>query len=176
MFADVLTAIGQRFGRNHGAAAVGVPREPMPATNEDDLAAANFRTLGSDFEHRKIDQEEEARRLGAEQRHQHVKDLIDHHIGDENWRSMLHLAREAAERGEREFPLLRFPADLCSDHGRAINAPMPEWPETLRGEAAEVYLRWERDLKPRGFHLAARVLDFPNGFPGDIGLFLLWGE
>jgi hypothetical protein len=40
----------------------------------------------------------------------------------------------------------------------------------LRGEAAEIYLRWERDLKPGGFHLAERVLDFPGGFPGDIGL------
>jgi hypothetical protein len=44
----------------------------------------------------------------------------------------------------------------------------------LRGEAAEIYLRWERDLKLGGFHLAARVLDFPGGFPGDIGLFLVW--
>jgi hypothetical protein len=27
--------------------------------------------------------------------------------------------------------------------------------------------------QPRGFHLAARVLDFPRGMPGDIGLFLM---
>ena len=54
------------------------------------------------------------------------------------------------------------------------------WPNligraTLRGEAAEIYLRWERDLKPHGFRLAARVLDFPGGMPGDIGLFLIPG-
>jgi CBS domain-containing protein len=49
-------------------------------------------------------------------------------------------------------------------------------PRALRGEAAEIYLRWERDLKPRGFRLAARVLGFPHGMPGDIGLFLVWGE
>ena len=52
----------------------------------------------------------------------------------------------------------------------------PRWPGTLRGEAAEIYLRWERDLKPHGFHLSARVLDFPGDLPGDIGLFLVWGE
>jgi hypothetical protein len=46
------------------------------------------------------------------------------------------------------------------------------WASTLRGEAAEIYLRWEGDLKPRRFRLSARVLDFPGGFPGDIGLFL----
>jgi hypothetical protein len=51
----------------------------------------------------------------------------------------------------------------------------PGWPASLRGEAAEIYLRWERDLKPRGFALASRVLDFPAGMPGDIGLFLIWG-
>jgi len=46
----------------------------------------------------------------------------------------------------------------------------------LRGEAAELYLRWERELRPHGFQLIARGLEFPGGFPGDIGLFLVWGE
>ena len=70
--------------------------------------------------------------------------------------------------------LLRFPSAVCSDGGRAINVTEADWPTTLRGEAAETYLRWERDLKPRGFHLTARVLDFPGGVPGDIGLLLVW--
>ena len=89
---------------------------------------------------------------------------------------MLHRAREAAEHGNAEFPMLRAPSQLCSDGGRAINAGEPDWPATLRGEAAELYFRWQRELKPHGFHLAARVLDFPDGKPGDIGLFLTWGE
>jgi hypothetical protein len=46
---------------------------------------------------------------------------------------------------------------------------MTDASRTLRGEA-------EHDLKPCGFHLSARVLDFPDGMPGDIGLFLGWGE
>jgi hypothetical protein len=66
-------------------------------------------------------------------------------------------------------------AILCSDCGRAIDVTEPDWPATLRGEAAEIYLRWERDLKPRGFHIAARVVDYPGGVPGDIGLSLIWG-
>jgi hypothetical protein len=72
--------------------------------------------------------------------------------------------------------LLRFPSQLCSDGGRAINAPDPDRPATLRGEAAEIYLRWNRDLKPSGFHFTARVVDYPDGIPGDIGLFLVWGQ
>ena len=88
----------------------------------------------------------------------------------------MHGAREAAEHGEKEVMLLRVPSDLCTDQGRAINGPLPDWPKTLRGEAAEIYLRWEHDLKPQGFHLTARVLDFPGDKPGDIGLFLIWGQ
>jgi hypothetical protein len=105
-----------------------------------------------------------------------VAGLIDQHISDENWRALLHEARQSAEQGEKEFMLLRFPSQLCSDGGRAINISDSRWPETLRGEAGELYLRWERDLKPRGFPLGARLLDFPDGMPGDIGLFLFWGQ
>jgi hypothetical protein len=73
--------------------------------------------------------------------------------------------------------LLRFPHELCSDGGRAINAlaKNENWPETLRGEAAELYLRWKRDRRPHGLRLTARVLDYPGGILGDIGLFLVWG-
>jgi hypothetical protein len=46
----------------------------------------------------------------------------------------------------------------------------------LRGVPAELYLRWERELKPDGFRLAARVLEFPGGKPGDFGLFLVWSQ
>jgi hypothetical protein len=105
-----------------------------------------------------------------------VAELIEHHISNENWRGLMHQARQAAERGEKEFLLLRFPSQLCSDAGRSINAGEPNWPTTLRGEAAEIYLGWERDLKRHGFRLSARVLEFPGGMPGDIGLFLSWGQ
>jgi hypothetical protein len=105
-----------------------------------------------------------------------VAQLIDHHITEESWRGLIHQARLAAERGEKEFMLFRFPSQLCSDGGRAVNARAPHWPSTLRGEAAEIYLCWERDLKPHGFRLSASVLDFPGGMPGDLALFLTWGE
>jgi len=65
---------------------------------------------------------------------------------------------------------------VVHDHGRAVNVPDPSWPITLRGIAAQVFLRWKRELRPRGFKLNARVVDFPGGVPGHIGLFLVWGE
>jgi hypothetical protein len=147
-----------------------------PAVEEDRTPAAGFRALVHDHQRSEAQHQEEARRVAAEHRQQAVKELIDHHVGDESWRAMLHNARHAAERGQTELMLLRFPAQLCSDQGRAINAMDSNWPATLRGEAAELYLRWEHELKPNGFHLAARILDYPGGMPGDVGLFLAWGE
>jgi hypothetical protein len=138
--------------------------------------AADFRRLTADHENQEMQDRRTQRRIAAEGRRRRVAELIEHHISDESWRSLIHQARVAAEHGEREFQLLRFPNQLCSDGGRAVNVAEPNWPATLRGEAAEIYLRWERDLKPHGFRLAARVLDFPDGMPGDIGLLLAWEE
>lgn len=70
--------------------------------------------------------------------------------------------------------LLQFLSQLCIDGGRVINVAEADWPVSLRGEPAGLYLRWERDLKTRGFTLSARVVAFPEGKPGDIGLFLGW--
>ncbi len=160
----------------HGTGGDQSPATAAAPVKEDRTPAAGFRALVQDHQRSEAQHQEEARRAAAQQRQQTVKELIDHHIGDESWRAMLHNARQAAERGQTEFMLLRFPAQLCSDRGRAINAIESNWSATLRGEAAELYLRWEHELRPNGFRFAARVLDYPGGIPGDVGLFLLWGE
>ena len=151
---------------------------PKPAADPDDtaLAADDFRGLVADFEHKADERKRALQEAEIEQRKRRVETLIDTHLSDADWRALVHKAREAAERGEKEFMLLRFPSQACADAGRAINSIDPNWPASLRGEAAEIYLRWQEDLKPRGFHLTASVLDFPGGMPGDIGLFLLWGK
>lgn len=143
---------------------------------DGELSVKDFRHLVSHHKEELDVQRSHQREQIAEQHRKDVHRLIDTHISDKEWNRLVHNAREAAERGLTEYLLLRFPHELCSDNGRAVNAPDPEWPRTLRGEAAEMYLRWERELRPRGFHLAARVVDFPDGMPGDIGLFLVWGE
>jgi CBS domain-containing protein len=167
--ADALT----RFARPHH------DTEPhaAPTTQADDTssAAADFRRLVLDFENKEARRHEEQRHSAEEERQHKAAELTGKHISEESWRNLIHRARIAAQQGLKEFMLLRFPSQLCSDGGRAINAPDPDWPATLRGEAAEVYLRWSHELRPQGFHLAARVVDFPDGVPGDIGLFLVWG-
>ena len=176
LLAEALSAIDEHFFRHrHQTQADATPASHGGRT-EAALSATDFRELIADFDHQKVEREHEARRATAQRRCQRVKELIDQHIADDTWKAMIHRAREAAEHGEKEVMLLRFPSDLCTDRGRAINVPLPDWPKTLRGEAAEIYLQWERGLKPEGFHLTARVLEFPGGTPGDIGLFLIWGQ
>ncbi|HLY56817.1 MAG TPA: CBS domain-containing protein [Stellaceae bacterium] len=174
MVEGMISRLDERFvhGAHEGTGAA--PAEPGPAVAAP--SAADFEHLVAEFEDRKAERRTAARDAVAARRSELVAALTEAHVGSEKWASLLGQARKAAADGAKEFMLLRFPGDLCSDGGQAVNAPSPDWPRTLRGEAAEIYLRWERDLKPRGFRLTARVLDFPGGMPGDIGLFLAWGE
>jgi CBS domain-containing protein len=172
LFAWVDRNFYHRWHETAGERGVG----PSALSGAARVAAADLRALAADFARGELLHREAERRAAADRRRTQVKEFVDHHIEDESWRALLHNARQAAEHGLLELMLLRFPSQLCSDGGRAINAMEPHWPATLRGEAAELYLRWERELKPNGFRLAARVLDFPGGMPGDIGLFLVWGE
>ena len=152
------------------------PVQPQGASSEEDgLSATMFRSLVDGAAAKKAEQRDSQHHVAEEQQKSRLKELTDHHLSDEHWRGVLHQARIAAEQGEREILLLQFPHELCSDGGRAINVAEPDWPSTLRGEAAETYLRYERDLKPKGFHIIAKVLSFPHGYIGDIGLFLHWG-
>ena len=119
MVGEIIRAIDAGFRHKNAAVAAGAPRETLPMAAEAGLRVTGFRALAADFEHHNVEHQEEARRSAAEQRHHRVKELIDHHVADESWRSILHHAREAAAHGEKESMLLRFPADLCNDRGRA---------------------------------------------------------
>jgi CBS domain-containing protein len=150
--------------------------EPMPKGIKTTATASGFRTLEADFHNREAQQHDDARAAAEKHRQEIAQRLIDTHVSDDTWRQMLQHAREAAGKGATEWLVLRFPNQLCSDGGRAINIADSAWPATLRGEAGELYLRWEQELKPAGFRLSAHVLEFPGGMPGDIGLFLVWSE
>ena len=82
----------------------------------------------------------------------------------------------AAERGETEIMVMRFPNTLCSDSGRAINNALEGWPESLTGRPRQAYELWRDKLKPAGYGLKAMIVDWPNGMPGDVGMFLTWGH
>jgi hypothetical protein len=87
---------------------------------------------------------------------------------------VMRLVDHAAESGQTEVQVYRFPNQLCSDRGRRINNSQPDWEQTLEGRPKAAYEFWHEHLRPLGFHLKAAVLEYPGGMPGDIGLFLTW--
>ena len=87
---------------------------------------------------------------------------------------VMELVSRAAERGQTEVQVYRFPNSLCTDHGRRINNSLPDWQQTLEGRPKAGYEFWHDQLRPLGFGLKAEVLEYPGGVPGDIGFFLTW--
>lgn len=85
------------------------------------------------------------------------------------------IIRRAAANGLTEVEVGRFPNELCTDRGRAINQREPGWEKTLTGLPKELYAFWEKYLKPRGYKLGFSIVDFPGGMPGDVGITLRWG-
>jgi hypothetical protein len=90
-------------------------------------------------------------------------------------KSLLYKLRKAAERGETELMVMRFPHELCTDHGRAINNAEAGWPETLTGRPRQAYELWRDHLQPAGYRLTATIVEWPGGLPGDVGFHLAWG-
>ena len=87
---------------------------------------------------------------------------------------VMQLVDQAAENGQTEIQVYRFPNALCTDRGRRINNSEPDWEQTLEGRPKLGYEFWRDNLKPLGFGLKAEVLEYPGGMPGDIGFFLTW--
>lgn len=82
--------------------------------------------------------------------------------------------RRAAEQGHRQLEVLTFPSSFTNDRGRRINNYDPDWPESLEGFAKKAYEFYMKELRPLGFKLHAEILNFPDGVPGDVGMFLKW--
>lgn len=89
---------------------------------------------------------------------------------------MLAKVKAAFENDRREVLLVSFPSDFCTDGGRKINNHLPDWLDTLPA-GAQIFVQFWRDaLQPGGFGLSARILTFPGGMPGDVGLFVTWPQ
>jgi hypothetical protein len=99
----------------------------------------------------------------------------------------------AFEKGETELMFASFPSDFCSDGGRAIinagappiNKPTkeeaaamtdapPPWLATLPAGAEPIYEHWKASMQPAGFLLTVRIINYPDGKPGDVGMFFSW--
>jgi hypothetical protein len=108
------------------------------------------------------------------------KTLIDHlskpsGISEEEAiRRAIAIIERAMKNRLTEVEVFRFPNQLCTDKGRAINNQEPGWEKTLTGAPKEIYQLWEKYFRPRGYKLKVQIVDFPDGMPGDIGMTLSW--
>ncbi|MBV8473477.1 MAG: CBS domain-containing protein [Hyphomicrobiales bacterium] len=162
-------------GERGGAAPSASPAEPKPPTPASAPSAETFREDVRAFEQgasNRVSGEQEARRL---ERQRVTKLVLDDHLTDERWRQLLAQAETAAQRGEKEFLLDRFPCEVCTDGGRMIDVAEEGWETSLRGRPAELIGRWRDELRPKGFGLSARIVSYVDGVLGDVGLFLTWG-
>jgi hypothetical protein len=85
------------------------------------------------------------------------------------------IIKRAVGNGRSEVEVGRFPNQLFTDRGRAINQQEPGWENTLTGLPLELFRFWEQYLKPRGYKLRFEIVTFPGGMPGDVGMTLKWG-
>jgi hypothetical protein len=128
---------------------------------------------------------EEAAKAAEEMRKQAAADaekqaLIDQFTkpsgvsDDEGVRRGAAIIQRAANNGLTEVQVYRFPNQLCTDRGRAINQQEPGWETTLTGVPKEIYDLWHKYFRPRGYRLRVQIVDFPGGMPGDVAMTLCW--
>jgi hypothetical protein len=136
--------------------------------------------------------EEQLQRRREEELAEFRKRLDNFKLTDEIIHSGLDRIKRAFERGETELMFSSFPSSFCTDGGRAIinagappinepskeeaarQADEPDWLMTLPSGVHQVYDFWKANLKPGGFGFAARIINYPGGLPGDVGLFFSW--
>jgi hypothetical protein len=120
----------------------------------------------------------QARKLAEEEAEK--KSLLDHFrkpsgVSDEEGiRRAIKIIERAVSNGRTEVQVHRFPNQLCTDKGRAINQQERGWENTLTGVPKEIYELWAKYFRPRGYKLKVEIIDFPGGMPGDVGMTLKW--
>lgn len=159
--------------RDARSAALMVQVDPLSEA-EGAPSAEDFRRIIAASRAKKAQEAELARERAAEEAAKELNRMLADHVSEPEWKEMLKRARRAAERGERQCLVLRFPRQVCLDQGRLVEIGDHSWPETLRGKPAELYQRWNGVLRQGGFGMSAATIDYPGGFPGDIGLYLGW--
>ncbi len=95
-------------------------------------------------------------------------------VDEERMKRAAAIIHRAVSSGLTEVMVAKFPKELFTDGGRAINQTEPGWENTLTGLPKELYDFWKKHLQPRGYKLRFQVVDYPGGIPGDVGMNLSW--
>jgi hypothetical protein len=121
-----------------------------------------------------IDKDMAARRKREEAQKKLYDDFMARDIRPDAMDRLNAALRNAVAQGQSELMVLQFPSDWCTDGGRGINNDDPQWVDTLDGFAKRAYSHFITHMQPLGYKLRARILDYPGGKPGDVGLYVSW--
>ena len=102
------------------------------------------------------------------------QDFMEQTIKPDGLERFNNWVRRAAEQGQSEIEIMRFPAQFCTDHGRAINNFETSWPDTLTGMARRVYDAYGEHLQGQGYKIRAQILNYPDGNLGEVGIYIGW--
>jgi len=122
----------------------------------------------------KADQATQQQSAEQERKKALIAHLETERVTEQNVKNAIRIIRELAAAGQTEVMVLRFPNELCTDGGRAINNNEADWPRTLTGFPKDIYEKWQIGFRDQGFRLTAKILEFPGGMPGDVGMFMNW--
>jgi hypothetical protein len=134
----------------------------------------DLKRIADDVEMAKAREALEKNRKIDHERNEFRDAFMSREVQPEVFERLSRLVKGAAERGEHEVMVLRFPSAFCTDGGRAINNFEPEWPQTMTGFARKAHEFYEKELAHLGYKVRAQIMDYPGGVPGDVGLFLRW--
>jgi uncharacterized membrane protein len=148
--------------------AVGMRPPPAPP-------ASALRALLVEEQEHTAEEAQEKRQAAEARRREEIERVRRSGLAPEDIRAILQRCTDAARAEHEDVVAYRFPSEVCSDGGRAINNGNPDWPASLTGQPRAVYDYWQSVLRPAGYRFRARILDYPRGMPGNAGLILSWG-
>lgn len=146
------------------------PADVLPSAKECKIRLAEAEAAkASEWVRKKAEEDAEKRELLA--RLQEPSGVSE----DDRMARAAAIIKRAVDNGLTEVFVGRFPNQLCTDGGRAINQAEPGWEKTLTGLPKELFEFWRKHLQPKGYRVKFQIVDFPGGMPGDIGVTLAWG-
>ena len=116
-------------------------------------------------------------RAAAEAEHREFLDRISKPSGltdEQVLEKASHIIERAVSNGLTQVQVFRFPNNMCTDNGRAIDEGEEGWQKTLTGIPKELWAFHERQLKPRGYQMKYEIVDRPGGLRGDVAVVLSW--
>jgi hypothetical protein len=121
--------------------------------------------------------EEKASRVFTATQQQALRDAFEsREVPPDALERVMRMVERAIEGGNKEALVFRFPSDYMDDSGRSLTSGIGDWTQRLTGAASRAYAFFKSELEPRGFSLVARIVEYKEGMPGDVGFFLVWAK